>query len=389
MYERNVIMKKAILLKALGGKDWIGGLYYVKNMAFQLLSNSYIAKHYRIVILTTTESVSLFDDLEGDVKIVKSRFSKGILAAVEKVLVFKANHVKIAFPFEKDMAKVGVKSIAWIPDFQHNHYPQFFTQNDIDSRDKRFSSFADSQFPLVLSSRDCYDDFKQFYHPQNENVSVVHFVSYIASNIQRIVQGKANETLKKYGLDQMRYTCVMNQFWKHKNHLIVLEALKKYYSQNPDSQLKVVFTGMLRKDRDVEYAQKIQDLIDDKDLQNRIIMLGFIDRDEQIAIMMGADFIIQPSLFEGWGTVVEDAKVLDKTILMSNIKVHREQKNEKCILFNPHDAEELAMLLNQEYMKEHFDDVQRGIRDMQERAKAYSAAFEELIKRIEGKVKSR
>ena len=37
---------------------------------------------------------------------------------------------------------------------------------------------------------------------------------------------------------------------------------------------------------------------------------------------------MQPSLCEGWGTVLEDAKVLDKAVLLSDIPVHREQKNE-------------------------------------------------------------
>ena len=74
--------------------------------------------------------------------------------------------------------------------------------------------------------------------------------------------------------------------------------------------------------------------------------LGLIERREQIVIMKNAHFLIQPSLFEGWGTVVEDAKVLDKTIILSDIEVHREQKNHKCVLFNPYDAGELAELIS-------------------------------------------
>jgi hypothetical protein len=35
--------------------------------------------------------------------------------------------------------------------------------------------------------------------------------------------------------------------------------------------------------------------------------------------------MLQPSAFEGWSTVVEDAKTLGKTILASSIEVHREQ----------------------------------------------------------------
>lgn len=42
-----------------------------------------------------------------------------------------------------------------------------------------------------------------------------------------------------------------------------------------------------------------------------IRLLGFVERTEQLCIMKNAAFIVQPSLCEGWGTVLEDAKVLD------------------------------------------------------------------------------
>lgn len=35
-------------------------------------------------------------------------------------------------------------------------------------------------------------------------------------------------------------------------------------------------------------------------------------------------------------------KVLDKVVLLSNIPVHQEQQNKKCVLFDPHDPKQLA-----------------------------------------------
>ena len=49
-----------------------------------------------------------------------------------------------------------------------------------------------------------------------------------------------------------------------------------------------------------------------------IRLLGFVERTEQLCIMKNAAFIVQPSLCEGWGTVLEDAKVLDKAVLLSD-----------------------------------------------------------------------
>ena len=55
--------------------------------------------------------------------------------------------------------------------------------------------------------------------------------------------------------------------------------------------------------------------------------------------------VIQPSLFEGWNTAVEECKLLGKKIILSNIPVHLEQNPENVIFFDPHDEDMLADIL--------------------------------------------
>jgi glycosyltransferase involved in cell wall biosynthesis len=141
-----------------------------------------------------------------------------------------------------------------------------------------------------------------------------------------------------------------------------------------------VMTGQMSDYRNPEYINKLKNMMEQATIASHIKLLGFIDREEQIAVMKNAKYVIQPSLFEGWGTVVEDAKVLDKTVLLSDISIHREQKNDKCILFDPYSPEKLAELIAEENQKEHIDDMAVGILDMYKRAKEYSKGFEELLK---------
>ena len=51
---------------------------------------------------------------------------------------------------------------------------------------------------------------------------------------------------------------------------------------------------------------------------------------------------INPSFFEGWSTTVEEAKYRGKPILLSDLKVHREQAPAKGVFFDPNDPEDLA-----------------------------------------------
>jgi hypothetical protein len=78
-------------------------------------------------------------------------------------------------------------------------------------------------------------------------------------------------------------------------------------------------------------------------------VLGLIPRSDQIQLMRGATAVVQPSLFEGWSTVVEDARCLGKRLFVSDIAVHREQDPPAAVFFNPWEPEALANALAKEW----------------------------------------
>ena len=148
-----------------------------------------------------------------------------------------------------------------------------------------------------------------------------------------------------------------------------------------------VFTGNLKDYRNPEYIDELKKIMEAQPVAGSIKLLGFVERTEQLCIMKNAAFIVQPSLCEGWGTVLEDAKVLDKAVLLSDIPVHREQKNEKCVLFDPHDPKALAQLLvetaEKADMPEHTayfaGDMEKGIANMYREAEAYARGLENIF----------
>jgi glycosyltransferase involved in cell wall biosynthesis len=71
-------------------------------------------------------------------------------------------------------------------------------------------------------------------------------------------------------------------------------------------------------------------------------MLGVVPHAEVYALMRQSVALLQPSLFEGWSTSVEEAKSLGKRVILSDIAVHREQDPPQARLFAPSDAEALA-----------------------------------------------
>ena len=140
-----------------------------------------------------------------------------------------------------------------------------------------------------------------------------------------------------------------------------------------------VFTGKLKDYRNKNYYERLVQIIQANNIDKNIKILGFIDRKEQLILMHRAAMIIQPSLFEGWGTVVEDGKVLDKTIILSDIPVHREQMNDKCCLFTANDSDNLLETVEKALQNLKSDDIEKGINEMRQNAIKYSSNLKKLL----------
>ena len=130
-----------------------------------------------------------------------------------------------------------------------------------------------------------------------------------------------------------KYFIISNQFWVHKNHKIILETVKAFKNEFKD--IIFVFTGKEFDKRNPHYTSELKNYIKENNLTQYFKFLGFIKREEQLLLMKYSIAIVQPSLFEGWSTVVEDAKALNHSIILSDIPIHREQMEHNCLFFDP------------------------------------------------------
>ncbi len=371
------------ILFDISGKDtWIAGVYYMKNIIYQLTIIENSENNIIPIIVYSSKYSDLFDPFKNKAELIK--YKNGSKLQRLKSLIYaigKCDKIYCYHQYKFDpMNLLSRKAIYWIPDFQEHYYPGYFSEQELQKRKDRAISIVNSPAPLVLSSKSCYNDFiKLFPNKENGKVYIVPFVSDIVKELSDIDEIACENILKKYNLNTKKIVLVSNQFWQHKNHIVVLKAIKEISLSHPDCELQFVFTGGLKDYRNPNYFKKLTDFMEDEDVKQRLTMLGFIDRVEQLVLMKKAKFIIQPSLFEGWGTVVEDAKVLNKLILLSNIPIHHEQMNENCLLFNPNDSQSLVSKIIEVSKKEHVDDMEIGINDMHKRAKEYAAGLLQMV----------
>lgn len=230
----------------------------------------------------------------------------------------------------------------WIPDFQYRYLPHLFSQQEYDQREKRNSYLASQAQTLALSSENALKDYIKFFPNNKQNAYLLKFVS----NAQKDwYQFDPLAVQQKFNLpDQFFMVC--NQFWKHKDHTTIIEAIASLKERG--ILITVVCTGATEDFRNPTYFASLMKKAEEKDIVSQFIVLGFISRHDQLQLIRRSLAIIQPSLFEGWSTVVEDGRALGKTIFLSDFAVHLEQNPPHTFFFQQKNARQLADLIEQQ-----------------------------------------
>lgn len=283
-----------------------------------------------------------------NIKTFSFRIKKAIATTLYKLglnnlYLFNKNYNAI-YPAYQDPFLLGIEErIYWKADFQENYYPQYFTNTEKEWTKDFFNYLKkDSNSTLVLSSNDAYKDLKKFYPEINNPIKLFRFVSHISIN--EINKIDITSLYKKYYIIKP-YFIVCNQYWPHKNHIVVLEALKQL-KENTALNFQMVFTGKTTSIRGNSYFIELKKFITDNNLNNDVIITDFIERNEQLSLMKHSLAVVQPTTFEGWSTVIEDAKALNHFVIASNIAVNKEQITNNVLFFNPNNAQELVSHLH-------------------------------------------
>ncbi len=383
----------------LGEVDWQGGVNYYRNLlkAIQSLPN---AKIHPVVFAGIKSDTLPYEGLAEIVRAsVLDKYSFGWWQSkLLRVLgIYRENNLravlnknKIDFVSHNDRLwrNCGIPFMGWIPDFQHVHLPHFFNQKELRARDLAFRRMISKSDAILLSSQNALNDLNKFFPNNTTPAYVLRFVPSASQTKDLPTKAEISE---RYGLKQPWFH-LPNQFWEHKNHVIVVEALN-FLKQNGVVVL-VVATGSAKDYRSPEHFKLLMKRVDEYGLQKNFLSLGMVPFKDVEALMRYSIATINPSLFEGWSTTVEESKAIGKKILLSDIAVHREQKPQRGLYFDSRSAEDLAEKITaalNEY-SEADEEIFQAEASMllQENIRRFAESYQELVCKIvdDAKVKS-
>ncbi len=244
----------------------------------------------------------------------------------------------------------GIPYLFWIPDFQFMHLKEFASPAYLKSCEANARAGAGSADLVMLSSNDALQDYATLLPEFISKAKVVPFAKKISASF---LNQDSIEVISKYKLPST-FFYVSNQFWKHKNHIVVINALKILNERG--LKFSVVFSGQTHDARNPTYFEELLEYIEKSKLQQQVFILGLIPYADVVSLIRECVAVINPSKFEGWNSAVEEVKSIGKKMLLSDIAVHHEQIDDEAAFFQPDRPEELAEIMIRTMSVNNFED---------------------------------
>lgn len=282
-----------------------------------------------------------------------------------------ANYAGLRLPLWARIPAVG-----WIPDFQHLYLPHFFSTEEIQARQRDYGALSARCDGVILSSYAARADFVAQYPEFAAKARVLQF----AARPSPRRQVPDVQTLEgRYGF-QGPFFFLPNHFWIHKNHGLVLEALA--IVKNQGVRVQVLATGNTADYRHQDYFTHLMRRAQDLGVASEFKVLGVIPYSDLLALLHHSLALINPSLFEGWSSTVEEAKARGKIVILSDLPVHREQNPRRGLFFHPRDAAALAGALKQVLESHRPEEEARQEEQARQEARERWQAFGEQYQRL-------
>ncbi|WP_174507944.1 glycosyltransferase family 4 protein [Klebsiella oxytoca] len=122
---------------------------------------------------------------------------------------------------------------------------------------------------------------------------------------------------------------------KHKNESRAIEAFSKSTLSRTH---KYLFTG--------DASEELISMAEKLNLQDKVVFLGKVSDEHLAAIYRGAEMLLFPSLYEGFGLPVVEAMACGTPVITSNGTSLREVAGDAAILVDPLNVDEIIAAIN-------------------------------------------
>jgi glycosyltransferase involved in cell wall biosynthesis len=230
-----------------------------------------------------------------------------------------------------------IPTVCTIYDLQYKTYPDFFDAEDVDHRNRTFFNAC-----LHSAMITCISDYSRESAIKHGNLDPARIRTIYLQMAQRISSADKsdNEVLARYGLTPQRYLIYPANFWKHKNHEMLLTAFGMACQRGLAADIKLVCTGApgARQEWLLSVARAMN-------LADRVTFPGYLPKAELAVLMATSSGMVFPSLYEGFGLPVIEAMAAGVPVACSKTTSLPEVAGDAAILFDPGVPTQIAQAM--------------------------------------------
>lgn len=274
---------------------------------------------------------------------------------------------------------VDVPSLAAIHDLMHRYerrFPEVSAVGRLRHRERHFANVCAYAKGLLVDSDVGKKQACESYFVNEGKIYVLPFIppDYIYRNDERA------DFSRRYSLPR-KYIFYPAQFWEHKNHALLVKAVKILENDVPDIQL--VLVGSKKNG-----FKDIKNLVQRLGLRERVHFIGYVPNEDMPEFYKMARALVMPTFFGPTNIPPLEAFALGCPVAVSNVYGMPEQVGDAGLLFDPKDVDDLANAMKRLWLEDDLcrQLIQKGF----EKAKRWGQSefnkrFEEIVENITSK----
>ena len=229
----------------------------------------------------------------------------------------------------------GCPTVITVHDLQHEAMPPFFSGQERARRSRVYPTSCHSASRIIAISEFVKRELNEYFGVSQEKVDVVAHGKQTLFSSGSETPGIFADLLSSYHIRKPFCFYPANTY-PHKNHVRLLNAFRKIHEQG-DNELQLVLTGASQWGESA-VASGAADLI----AAGRVVRLGHIPFEHLPILYQHAEFMVFPSMYEGFGIPLLEAMQSDCPVLTTRCGSIPEVAGDAALFVNGEDEDSIA-----------------------------------------------
>ncbi len=299
----------------------------VENYTYQLILNLQKIDQKNTYYLYTNKKLPI--ELTGKANFIEkyTPFSKFWNKIHLPLAIIKDKPEKYLQPVYMIPRYAPKKSIGVFHDLAWKKFPEAYSAKDISSQKRAIKNLRDQAEKIICVSNSAKDDLLSVYPALKDKTEVIFLASTVKASP---IQYKDKLNLKS------KYFFSFGRLEDRKNTKRIVEAF--FAAKNQGITHKLVLVG-----RPGHGFEEISNTIkNNAKFAADVITPGFVDDEKLYDLILGAEAVIFPSLYEGFGIPALDAMSIGTPVITSNTSSMPEVVGDAAICVDPLDTEAIT-----------------------------------------------